>query len=149
MSKFEEILVTLRDCIQKSEEFNNIDVYYDDSQMNSNCKLPAISFKVGTKTRTRQSVDCREYERQIEIRLHTIELDKVKLQSQLYDFEEQLIILIDDAKMSHEFNSFDIYETKSSGIGALVYNARSEGKEYDKTFFSNILRVYFNVVYEF
>ena len=31
MSVFEDILIDLRDCIQNSNEFKDIDVYFDDS----------------------------------------------------------------------------------------------------------------------
>ena len=49
MSVFEDILVDLRDIIQDSDEFKDIDVYFDDSEMNPNISLPAVSFKVGKK----------------------------------------------------------------------------------------------------
>ena len=46
MSVFERILVDLRNLIQDSDEFKDIDVYFDDSEMNPNVSLPAVSFKV-------------------------------------------------------------------------------------------------------
>ena len=49
MSVFEDILVDLKDCIQDSEEFKDIDVYFDDSEMNPNISLPAVSFKVNRR----------------------------------------------------------------------------------------------------
>ena len=71
MSVFEGILVNLRDIIQNSEEFKDIDVYYDDSEMSPNISLPAISFKVGKKEVVERCVDGTEYVRHMEIRLHT------------------------------------------------------------------------------
>ena len=49
MSVFEDILIDLRNCIQESDEFKDIYVYFDDSEMNPNVSLPAISFKVGKR----------------------------------------------------------------------------------------------------
>ena len=60
MSVFEEILVDLRNVIQDSDEFKDIDVYFDDSEMNPNISLPAISFKVGQKEVLNSSASCTE-----------------------------------------------------------------------------------------
>ena len=84
ISTFEKILVELRDIIQDSEEFKDIPVYFDDSEMNPNISLPAISFKVGQKEVLNSSASCTDYSRRVEIRLHTKTLDKRKLQSELY-----------------------------------------------------------------
>ena len=148
MSVFEEILVDLRDCIQNSEEFKDIDVYYDDSEMTPNISLPAVSFKVGKKEIVEYCVDAVEVVRHIEIRLHTETLDKRLLQSELYDYEEQLSRLITTAKMNGTIaNFYEIYETGSRGIGALMFNARKEANQFNMTFFSNILRVSFDIRY--
>lgn len=50
MSVWEQILIDLRNIIQDSETFHDVDVYYDESEMNPNISLPAISFRVGLKT---------------------------------------------------------------------------------------------------
>ena len=63
ISVFEKILVNIRDVIQESEEFKDIDVYFDDSEMNPNISLPAISFKVGQKEVLNSSASCTEYYR--------------------------------------------------------------------------------------
>ena len=149
MSVFEEILVNLRDVIQDSEEFKDIDVYFDDSEMNPNVSLPAVSFKVGKKEVVEYCVDGVEYVRHIEIRLHTETLDKRLLQSELYDYEEQLSKLITSAKLDGRISDFyDIYETGSRSIGALMFNSRKEANQFNMIFFSNILRVSFDIRYK-
>ena len=85
MSVFEDILIDLRDCIQNSDEFKDIDVYFDDSEMNPNVSLPAISFKIGKSEVVEYCLGEIEVVRHMEIRLHTETLDKRLLQSELYD----------------------------------------------------------------
>lgn len=149
MSVFEDILVDLRDCIQESDEFKDIDVYYDDSEMNPNVSLPAVSFKVGKKEVVGYCVDSVEVVRHIEIRLHTETLDKRLLQSELYDYEEQLSRLITSSKANGTIaNFYEIYETGSRGIGALMFNSRKEANQFNMIFFSNILRVSFDIRYK-
>lgn len=149
MSVFEDILVDLRDCIQESDEFKDIDVYYDDSEMNPNVSLPAVSFKVGKKEVVEYCVDSVEVVRHMEIRLHTETLDKRLLQSELYDYEEQLSRLITSSKANGTIaNFYEIYETGSRGIGALMFNSRKEANQFNMIFFSNILRVSFDIRYK-
>ena len=106
ISVFEKILVNIRDVIQESEEFKDIDVYFDDSEMNPNISLPAISFKVGQKEVLNSSASCTEYSRRLEIRLHTETIDKKKLQSELYSYEEQLITVLNNARMEGRLSDF-------------------------------------------
>ena len=148
ISTFERILVELRDIIQGSEEFKGIDVYFDDSEMNPNISLPCISFKVGQKEVLESSALCTEYSRRVEIRLHTETLDKRKLQSELYSYEEQLVSVIQNAKVNNQLSDFyDIRETGASTINALMFNARKEANQFNMIFFSNLLRVRFVVRY--
>lgn len=148
MSVFENILVDLRDCIQESDEFKDIDVYFDDSEMTPNISLPAISFKVNRSEVVEYCTDEIEVIRHIEIRLHTETLDKRLLQSELYDYEEQLSRLITTSKLNGTIaNFYEIKQTGSRGIGALMFNARKEANQFNMTFFSNILRVSFDVRY--
>ena len=148
MSVWGDILVSLRDVIQSSEEFKNIGVYYDDSEMNPNVPLPAISFKVGKKEVLNSSSYCTEYSRNIQIRLHTKTLDKRDLQEELYDYEEQLVSVLNNAKMNGDIPSYyEIDETGSSNINALMFNSRKEASQFNMIFFSNILRVSFDVRY--
>ena len=148
MSVFEDILVDLRDIIQDSEEFKDIDVYFDDSEMNPNVSLPAVSFKVGKKEVVERCVDGTEYVRHMEIRLHTETIDKRLLQSELYDYEEQLAQLIINAKLTGAIDGYDIMETGSRSIGALMFNSRKEANQFNMIFFSNILRVSFDIRYK-
>lgn len=149
MSVFEQILVDLKNIIQESDEFKDIDVYFDDSEMNPNISLPAVSFKVGRKEVTEYCVDGTEYVRHIEIRLHTETLDKRLLQSELYDYEEQLAEIITNAKLKNTIGDFyEIMETGSRGIGALMFNSRKEANQFNMIFFSNILRVSFDIRYK-
>lgn len=148
MSVFESILVNLRDCIQDSKEFKDIDVYFDDSEMTPNISLPAISFKVNRSEVVEYCTDEIEILRHMEIRLHTETLDKRLLQSELYDYEEQLSRLITTSKLNGTIaNFYEIQQTGSRGIGALMFNARKEANQFNMTFFSNILRVSFDVRY--
>ena len=148
MSVFEDILVDLRDIIQDSDEFKDIDVYFDDSEMNPNVSLPAVSFKVGKKTVLNSQASCSEYVRRIEIRLHTETIDKRLLQSELYDFEEQLVSILNNAKMTGTIGNFyEIVEVGSNSIGALMFNSRKEANQFNMIFFSNILRIKFDVRY--
>lgn len=148
MSVFENILIDLRDCIQNSDEFKDIDVYFDDSEMNPNVSLPAISFKVKKREVVEYCVDEIEVIRHIEIRLHTETIDKRLLQSELYDYEEQLSRLITSSKFDGSIaNFYEITETGSQGIGALMFNSRKEANQFNMIFFSNILRVSFDVRY--
>ena len=149
MSVFEDILVNLRDIIQESDEFKDIDVYYDDSEMNPNVSLPAVSFKVGKKTVLSNQASCTEYIRRVEIRLHTETIDKRLLQSELYDFEEQLISVLNRAKLNGSIGDYyEIVEVGSNSIGALMFNSRKEANQFNMIFFSNILRIKFDVRYE-
>lgn len=148
ISVFEKILIELRDIIQESDDFKDIDVYFDDSEMNPTDTLPCISFKVGQKEVLSSSAMCSEYSRRLEIRLHTETLDKRVLQSELYSFEEQLIQLIHQAQLSNRLSDFyEIEETGASSINALMFNARKEANQFNMIFFSNLLRVRFVVRY--
>lgn len=148
MSVFEDILVELRDCLQESDEFKNINVYYDDSEMNSNTSLPAISFKVGKREVVEYCVDGVECVRHIEIRLHTKTTDKRKLQSELYDYEEHLSKLISRSKGDGSIaNFYEINEIGARSIQALMYNAKKEANQFNMVFFSNLLRVSFDIRY--
>ena len=148
MSVFEDILIDLRDCIQNSDEFKDIDVYFDDSEMNPNISLPAVSFKVNRREVVEYCVDQVEVVRHIEIRLHTETIDKRLLQSELYDYEEQLSRLISRSKTNGTIaNFYEINEVGSRGIGALMFNSRKEANQFNMIFFSNILRVSFDVRY--
>jgi len=149
MSVFEQILVNLRDIIQDSEEFKDVDVYFDDSEMNPNVSLPAVSFKVGKKEVIEYCVDGVEYVRHMEIRLHTETIDKRLLQSELYDYEEQLSRILIDAEFNGAKEDFyEIKETGSRSIGALMFNSRKEANQFNMIFFSNILRVSFDIRYK-
>ncbi len=148
VSTFEKILVEIRDVLQDSEEFKDIEVYFDDSEMNPNISLPAISFKVGQKEVLESSALCTEYSRRLEIRLHTETIDKRKLQSELYSYEEQLVTVINNAIVEGRLSNFyEIKETGASTINALMFNARKEANQFNMIFFSNLLRVRFVVRY--
>lgn len=149
MSVWENILVSIRDIIQNSDEFKNISVYYDDSEMDPNTVLPAISYKVGKKEVLSSKADCTEYQRKLTINLHTMTLDKRELQTELYEYEEQLVSIINNARIMGDIPEFyEIVETGSSSIGALMFNARNEANQFNMIFFSNILKVNFLIRYE-
>jgi len=149
MSKWVDILVSLRDIIQSSEEFKNIPVYYDDSEMNPNVPLPAVSFKVGKKEVLNSKIDCTEYSRKLTINLHTKTLDKRELQEELYEYEEQLVSILNFAKINGDIPDFyEITETGSSSIGAVMFNARKEANQFNMIFFSNILKLNFLIRYK-
>ena len=106
------------------------------------------AFKVGKKETVEYCVDAIEVVRHIEIRLHTETLDKRLLQSELYDYEEQLSRLITTSKMNGTIaNFYEINEVGSRGIGALMFNSRKEANQFNMIFFSNILRVSFDIRY--
>ena len=150
ISVFEKILIELRDLIQESEEFKGIDVYFDESELNPNISFPCIAFKVGQKEVINSSALCSEYSRRLEIRLLTKTLDKRELQSQLFSYEEDITRLIHSAtienKLGKEFD-YEIKETGSSSINALMFNARKEANQFNMIFFSNLLRVRFVIRY--
>lgn len=149
MSKWVDILVSLRDIIQSSEEFKNIPIYYDDSEMNPNVPLPAVSFKVGKKEVLNSKIDCTEYSRKLTINLHTKTLDKRELQEELYEYEEQLVSILNFAKINGDIPDFyEITETGSSSIGAVMFNARKEANQFNMIFFSNILKLNFLIRYK-
>ena len=149
LSVWADILVSLRDIIQNSNEFKNIGVYYDDSEMNPNVPLPAVSFKVGKKEVLNSKADCTEYSRKIQIRLHTKTLDKRELQMELYEYEEQIVSIINQARVRGEIpDYYEIVETGSSSIGALMFNSRKEANQFNMIFFSNILKINFEIRYE-
>lgn len=148
MSVFGDILINLRDIIQDSEEFKNIGVYYDDSEMDSNVPLPAVSFKVGKKKVLSSNSQCSEYSRGLTIYLHTKTLDKRELQEELYEYEEQLIKVINNAKITGMMKSgVEIDETGATKIQALMFNARKEANQFNMIFFSNMLGINFSVRY--
>ena len=141
--------MSIRDIIQNSDEFKNIGVYYDDSEMDPNTVLPAISYKVGKKEVLSSKADCTEYQRKLTINLHTMTLDKRELQMELYEYEEQLVSIINNARIKGEIPDFyEIVETGSSSIGALMFNARKEANQFNMIFFSNVLKVNFLIRYE-
>lgn len=149
ISKFEKILIEIRDLIQNSEEFKDLEVYFDESELSPNVALPCLSFKVGQKEVLNSSASCTEYSRRLEIRLHTETLDNRTLQSELYSYEEQLVTLIHDAQLNGLLSDYyEIEETGSSSIGALMYHARKEANQFNMSFFSNLLRVRFVIRYE-
>ena len=124
-------------------------MYFDDSEMNPNISLPAISFKVGKKQVLNSNASCTEYSRAVEIRLHTETIDKRLLQSELYDYEEQLISVLNTAKMTGSIADFyEIVETGSTSINALMFNSRKEANQFNMIFFSNLIRVKFDVRYK-
>jgi hypothetical protein len=85
----------------------------------------------------------------MEIRLHTETIDKRLLQSESYDYEEQLIKVLFDAQITGVKGDFyEILETGSRGIGALMFNSRKEANQFNMIFFSNILRVSFDIRYK-
>lgn len=148
MSVWVDILVSLRDIIQSSDEFKDIMVYFDESEMNSNSVLPSISFKVGKKEVLNSKVDCTEYSRKLTIRLHTKTLDKRELQEELYEYEEQIVRVINNARMNGSIPPYyEIVETGSTSIGALMFNSRKEANQFNMVFFSNILKINFSVRY--
>lgn len=148
MSVFASILISLRDIIQESEEFKNIGVYYDDSEMNSNIPLPAVSFKVGKKEVLSSTPQCTEYSRKLTIYLHTKTLDKRELQEELYEYEEQLVQVINRAIMNGSVPDFyEIVETGATKIQALMFNARKEANQFNMIFFSNMLGINFSIRY--
>lgn len=148
MSVWVDILVCLRDIIQSSDEFKDIMVYFDESEMNSNSVLPSISYKVGKKEVLNSKIDCTEYSRKLTIRLHTKTLDKRELQEELYEYEEQLVRIINNAKLNGDIPSyFEIEETGSTSIGALMFNSRKEANQFNMVFFSNILKINFLIRY--
>ena len=103
---------------------------------------------VGKRETVEYCVDAIEVVRHMEIRLHTETLDKRLLQSELYDYEEQLSKLITTSKMDGTIaNFYEIYEVGGRGIGALMFNSRKEANQFNMIFFSNILRVSFDVRY--
>ena len=149
ISTFEMILVDLKNLIQESDEFKDIDVYFDDSELSPNVALPCVSFKVNQKEVIDSSATCTTYSRRIDIRLHTETTDKRKLQSELYKYEEQLVTIINNAKLTGRIpNYYDIFETGSSTINALMFNAKKEANQFNMIFFSNLLKVRFIIRYE-
>lgn len=141
--------MSIRDIIQNSDEFKNIGIYYDDSEMDPNTVLPAISYKTGKKEVLSSKGDCTEYQRKLTINLHTMTLDKRELQMELYEYEEQLVSIINNARIKGEIPDFyEIVETGSSSIGALMFNARKEANQFNMIFFSNVLKVNFLIRYE-
>ena len=149
LSTFENILIEIRDVIQESEEFNGIDVYFDDSELSPNVELPCVSFKVGQKEVLESSALCTEYSRRVEIRLHTETIDKRALQSELYSYEEQLVSVIQQAVLEGKLaNNYEIRETGASSINALMFNAHKEANQFNMIFFSNLLRVRFVIRYQ-
>ncbi len=146
-SQFGKILVNLRDVLQTSTEFKDVDVYFNEREINSNTRLPCILLKTGVKTLVNDSPFCKEYDRELEIRLHTKTLDKRELMEELLKYEEDLTHVIDSARLRHDID-VEITEKNESGkFKVLMFNAPREGNRTDMTFFSNVLCIYFNVRY--
>ena len=146
-SYYEHILIVLRDVLQSSEEFKDVPIYYNDHQLNSNTSLPCISFYSGEKIIENDNPYCMEYSREMEIRLHTKTLDKSLLLEELWKYEEDLIRVLNHAKLTNQIEGFEINENGSSKVNALMFNARKEGNRTDMSFFSNVLRVFFKIRY--
>ena len=49
---------------------------------------------------------------------------------------------------AYSIDGYDIMETGSRGIGALMFNSRKEANQFNMIFFSNILRVSFDIRYK-
>ncbi|WP_409200637.1 hypothetical protein [Methanobrevibacter sp. DSM 116169] len=149
MSVLERNLNVIRNVVTDSEPFQDINFFLHEAEMSANTRFPALSFDVGDRVRQDYSPDCTNYTGELEIRLHTKTDNKEQLQYELYDYEEDLVKVIDFARINNSFDdyNFDLRQTKSSGIGALVYvNKDPKGLEL-KSLFSNILRVYFEIDY--
>lgn len=140
MSKLQNILEDLSKYIQ--EHYQGVQVYFDDSQMDPNIELPAISFQVGEMKESASG--CSEYQKELEIRLHTSTLDKSQLLSELWDFEENIIHIIKEGNKTGSITEeeAELRYLKTHPIGALVY-----AQEDKDIFFSNILRVGFELRY--
>lgn len=146
MSVLQEILEDLADYITSSPDYNSLEVYYDDSMMDPNISLPAISFQVG-ETEESKGSGCDEYLKELDIRLHTSTLDKSALIRELWDFEEQIIKIIRKGNRESTLSKrhdMELTYQKTLPIGALVYNPPGSDKE---VFFSNLLRVVFQLRY--
>ncbi len=144
LSKLQEILEDLTGFIIKSGKYTRI--FYDDSTMDPNTPLPALSYKVGEMKQEKPS-GCDEYVKELEIRRHTATLDKNKLLMELWDFEEEIITLIRRGGVNGELStrhSIELEYHKTYPIGALVYKRHEDNKE---VFFSNLLRVAFKLRY--
>jgi len=137
LSKLQEILEDLTGFIIKSGKYTRI--FYDDSTMDPNTPLPALSYKVGEMKQEKPS-GCDEYVKELEIRRHTATLDKNKLLMELWDFEEEIITLIRRGGVNGELSTRHSIELE----GALVYKRHEDNKE---VFFSNLLRVAFKLRY--
>lgn len=148
LSVWENILINLRDVIRESDEFKDLNIYFDESELSPNVSLPIISFQVGDKEVEESNSYCTTYERELDIKLHTKTLDKRLLQSELYEYEEQMIRVIQSAQISNKFTGFEVIETGASSIGALMFHARNEGGQFNETFFSNLLSIHFKIRYE-
>ena len=67
----------------------------------------------------------------------------------MYDYEEQLVSVLNTAKLSGSICSFyEIDEVGSTSIGALMFNSRKEANQFNMIFFSNIIRIKFDVRYK-
>lgn len=148
MSKLEENLEDLAKYIAQQGKYTRI--YYDDSLMDpNNTALPALSFKVGEMKQETPS-SCNEYVKELEIRRHTDTLNRNKLFTELWDFEEYIITLIREGSVTGDLvtrHDMELEYLKTYPIGALVYKPR-KSKSDKEVFFSNILRVAFKLRYE-
>jgi hypothetical protein len=145
MSVLQEILEDLAEYITSSPEYNSLKVYYDDSMMDPNISLPAISFQVGETEESKSG--CGEYIKELDIRLHTRTLDKSALIRELWDFEEQIIKIMKKGNMDGTLsprNELELTYKKTLPLRALVYNPPGTDKE---VFFSNLLSVSFQFRY--
>ena len=146
-SQFGKLLVNIKEVLNSSDEFKDVPIYFHERQVNSNTSLPCIILYTGNKTVVNGSPFCTEYSRDLEIRLCTKTLDKVLLFEELLKYEEDLIRVLNYAKLTNQIEGFEIDEDGTGKVGALMFNAPKEGNRTDMSFFSNVLRVFFKVKY--
>lgn len=133
-SKYAKILVNLRDILQASVPFKDVPVYFNEHQLNSNTSLPCISFYTGEKRVVNDNPFCTEYSRDFEIRLHTKTLDKSELLEELWKYEEDLVNVLNLAMTTSQIEGYQIEQSGSSKLNALMFNARKEGNRTDMSF---------------
>ncbi|MCF0115998.1 MAG: hypothetical protein HUJ56_11660 [Erysipelotrichaceae bacterium] len=148
MSKIAEILEAIGKKIISDPLFKDIPIYWDDALMTrNNAHLPAIMFKVRSWSPTRGYCEC---ERILEIRLLTATKDPKRAVLDLWDYEEKLNTVLDEAVLSPEFNFFELEKKGGSELAVMTY-AKKDKDSYKTTGTLNasVIIDYYNLRYTY
>lgn len=145
MSRISEILETIGKKITSQPKFKDTPIYWDEIELTPNtAHFPCLLFKLNAW----QPSDSCEYERILEIRIVSSTKDKRSAMVGLWDLEEQLREVLDEAILSSEFDNFELDLLGGSELAILRYAKRDpDSYKSTGTLNSSVIIVYYRLRY--